>query len=448
MTALLARTDARLASRTFLGRVVLGVAPVLALHATLLSRFGKEWIPGDSKVLYLPAARNLLRHGSYSVMDSPPYVPTITKMPGYSLFLAVMQGLFGDRLGPVQVVQFIMIGVTALLAAVLGRRLFDERTGLVAGVMVAIYPAFSVHAMVALSESLACLLAMVHISCLVALVERKRTVRTASAGRGDRLDLRMAALTGLSLGALVLVRQSLVFLLPVAIAATVVGSRHLDWRRAAQRSAIVCLVVGVLVGPWIVRNLVVSHQLLPFGANSGLSLVVSARQYSPQEEPHYLDTIAEELATIDAEDGAPTGTSPGMGEGIGGGPVREARLERRLTEMGLDEFAQLRPVDVAKAIPGRMQKLWSGASLMVLYDQIENVLTVLGLGGALVLGYRRRELWPLWMLVVYLSLFHLVFHVEQRYSMPARPALLILAAAALVQSTRFARTRLRSTPAL
>jgi hypothetical protein len=56
------------------------------------------------------------------------------------------------------------------------------------------------------------------------------------------------------------------------------------------------------------------------------------------------------------------------------------------------------------------------------------VLVLLGLVG---LAIRRRKLlsdWRLWITAIYLSILHLIFHIEARYSLPARPSLMIYSA--------------------
>jgi len=59
---------------------------------------------------------------------------------------------------------------------------------------------------------------------------------------------------------------------------------------------------------------------------------------------------------------------------------------------------------------------------------------------------RRRTLlrdWPLSMLAVYLTLLHLIFHIEGRYSVEARPLLIVFAAIGAVALWRRLRSRFR-----
>ncbi len=55
--------------------------------------------------------------------------------------------------------------------------------------------------------------------------------------------------------------------------------------------------------------------------------------------------------------------------------------------------------------------------------------------------------WPLWVVAVYLSLLHVIFNVEGRYSVPARPALMVFAAIGAIACGRALAPHLRSSRA-
>ncbi|MFN0029061.1 MAG: ArnT family glycosyltransferase [Acidimicrobiales bacterium] len=426
--------------RSWKVRLMVWVPVILALQAFALSKVDKPWDSGDSRLLYLPTARNMLRHGSYSVMDNAPYLPSIVKMPGYSFFLVALQAVGGESIVLIQILQFVLLAITALVTAQLARRFFDDRVALVAGLFVASHPAFSFMAMRVLSETLTQLMALLHVWALVIFFENGKMKASSR-----RRDFAVAAGTGLSLGVLVLLRQTFAMLLPMIAIAAIVALGLTQWKRAVRQVGVLCLATGLLVGPWCVRNVLVADALLPFGANSGVSLLISERQYAQNEyipgQIEYLETIERELGPIDARLGMPSGTSPGMTEGLGGGPAREAALDARLEELALSELAEQDVLTIVQRVPWRMASLWSGKGLFVALDPIGNFQMLAVLLGVVWLGLRRRELWPLWILGLYLSLFHLVFHVEARYSFPARPALLILGAAASVEGVRWFRQR-------
>ena len=220
-------------SAGFTAKLVVPVAALVSVQAAFFRALDRSWITNDARMLYVPTARNLLRHGAYSVMDGPPYLPTITKMPGYSLLLGVVDAAFPGRLGALQAVQFALVAITAILVGRIAAQLLNERVGALSAGIVALYPAMGFYAMHPLSETLTCFLVVLHVATLVAF---RRTIGAPS----SRAATVTAVGAGASLGALVLVRQSFAFLLPIIIVATLVesprrgGGRRPDgWRWSA-----------------------------------------------------------------------------------------------------------------------------------------------------------------------------------------------------------------------
>jgi hypothetical protein len=276
---------------------------------------------------------------------------------------------------------------------------------------------------------------------------------------------RLAAGVGALLGALVLVRQSMAGLaLPIALvvlfggrsrrrdAATVAPpagpAQQRERRRRRWAATTVVLTMAVVVAPWCVRNVVVSGRPLPFGANSGLSLFVSAHQYAGDYPNRmtardiadgYLAEVDRLLAEIDAER-PPVGTSSGMDQGIGGGPEREARLDAALSAEARVVFADLKPLELARAIPARLAALWALSSPYSADHLVRAGLVALGLLGCL---RRRMAHWSLWLVGAYVTAFHLVYHVEGRYTLPAWPLLLVFAGVAVVDLEAWVRRFLR-----
>ncbi len=416
------------------------VVALVAVQAAFLSTIRADWLMPDAVLLYEPTARNLLEQGTYSVSSAPPYQPTITKMPGYSFFLAGLYTTIGSSPVALRVVQFALVAATALVVAHLGRRLLDPTIGAVAAVFTAANPALGLYAMVPLTETLTTFLLVVHLAAVVSLLGRDRS-------RGAGATTWVAAGAGASLGALVLVRQTFLFLLPLTVAISAVQA----WRagrgarapRLRDAAVVAALSVG-LVAPWCVRNVVVSDAFVPFGANSGLSLLVSARQYAatggPSYWPEYLDTVAEELVPIDAELGPP-GAAPGVAEGVGGGPQREARLDDALTARGLQEYRAVGVGGVLRGLPERLGALWSPVTRFPVLADFETVLLTLAVAGTILAMRSRRllALWPAWAVTAAVTMFHVVFHAEPRYTVPARPPLLLLAALAVVTAVRWCR---------
>src|ERR1043166_4298674 len=112
--------------------VQIGTALALGLALRLLFVVHTPRIAGDT-LIYGDIAKNWMQHGVYgfSQTASGP-VPTLIRLPGYPLFLALCFGIFGaDHYRAVMVVQCLIDLVTCLLVADLARRLFGRRAGMV-----------------------------------------------------------------------------------------------------------------------------------------------------------------------------------------------------------------------------------------------------------------------------------------------------------------------------
>ncbi|HEY0163527.1 MAG TPA: glycosyltransferase family 39 protein [Edaphobacter sp.] len=108
--------------------VRIGLALALGLALRLVFVYATPRIAGDT-LIYGDIAKNWMQHGVYGFADSSAGpVPTLIRLPGYPIFLALCFRIFGDdRYSAVMLVQcFIDLG-TCLLLADLARRLFNRR---------------------------------------------------------------------------------------------------------------------------------------------------------------------------------------------------------------------------------------------------------------------------------------------------------------------------------
>ena len=110
---------------------------------------------GDPQI-YGNIARNLITHHVYSFAAEPgPFPPTIIRLPGYPLFLAVCFLLFGlGNFAAVLWIQIAMDLIACLLLAALARSLFGPRAGLVALLLGTLCPFTANYAASPLTETL------------------------------------------------------------------------------------------------------------------------------------------------------------------------------------------------------------------------------------------------------------------------------------------------------
>jgi len=124
----------------------------LGLRLLLVVRF-----PGvvDDSRFYANIAENWLQHGVYGITNSGVIVPTLSRLPGYPAFLAVIFALFGiENFRAVLLVQVLFDLATCFLIADLARRLFSERAAKAAFLLAALCPFLANYAASALTETL------------------------------------------------------------------------------------------------------------------------------------------------------------------------------------------------------------------------------------------------------------------------------------------------------
>jgi Dolichyl-phosphate-mannose-protein mannosyltransferase len=109
----------------------------------------------DDSHFYANIAENWLQHGVYAVTDSGQIVPTLSRLPGYPAFLAVIFAIFGiENFRAVLLIQVLVDLGTCFLIADSVRRLLSDRGARTAFVLAAACPFLANYAAAALTECL------------------------------------------------------------------------------------------------------------------------------------------------------------------------------------------------------------------------------------------------------------------------------------------------------
>jgi len=229
------------------------------------------WFPGvvDDSRLYANIAENWLRHGVYGVTDSGVIMPTLSRLPGYPAFLAIVFALFGiENFRAVLLIQVLFDLGTGFLIADLARRLFSsDRAGRAAFLLAALCPFLANYAAAALTETL---------EIFFTALALDLAIRGLGFGETDLAGL-AKWLTwlgcGLSVGAGILLRPDGGILLAAV-------SAYLLWlllrglrpeKREPRTDPRFLVLAGVLVAfgaiaplvPWTLRNLHTFHRFEP-----------------------------------------------------------------------------------------------------------------------------------------------------------------------------------------
>ncbi len=411
--------------------VVLIVAPTPWSKATL----------GDGAE-YQRYASNLLHHGVFSESPVAPYYPQLFRDPGYPAFLAAVEWIGGAHVLPVEVAQFGVLAAIAVLVGLIGREVATPTIANLAALLCATYLPFLGLAGQFLTEPLSALLLTLIVYLLV------RAVRSH--------DIRIVAVLGLVFAALTYVRaESAILAAPVAL--MLLLSRPAPWGSARRWSAPLVFVLVFLLPlvPWTIRNAsVTGGRFVPLAANSGSTLLASADQYDGLMSD---ESDTQDTERWDAQIARIIGSPATAVHGIQvseeyATALREIKVNDEEQAAAVKIFKTISVGMVIRHLPNRVLWLWTTGDEVPLGTVSHRIaelqyaaLTLLILIGVVV---RRRRLladWPLWIGAVYLTLIHLIFNVEGRFTLPARPALMVYAAAGAVALTsRLARGRLQS----
>ncbi len=130
------------------------VTALAALALRLFFVFRYPAVVDDSR-LYANIAENWLQHGVYGVTNSGQIMPTLSRLPGYPAFLAIIFSLFGtENFRAVLFVQVVFDLVTCFLIADLSRRMLSDRAAKAAFLLAGLCPFLANYAAAALTETL------------------------------------------------------------------------------------------------------------------------------------------------------------------------------------------------------------------------------------------------------------------------------------------------------
>lgn len=169
--------------------------------------------------------------------------------PGWPLVLATLIFMFGPNIVAAKAFNIIAGAITAVLVYVLGMKLRDHRTGIVAGGLMAVFPSQIYFTTTLMAETL-----------FVALATTLVLAMTLWLAGPQTMKLWQALVLGLLLGYMSLVRAETILLFPAAVVLMkLCGSR---WRQLALYAPLLLVGMAIVITPWTVRNYVRFDELI------------------------------------------------------------------------------------------------------------------------------------------------------------------------------------------
>ncbi len=239
--------------KAFLFLVIGGV--LLRVVTTILA--GNDiftpWRVGGDAPFYVRLATNIASGKGFAYYAGP----TAFRPPAYPLFLAGMMRVFGKyALIATRIVQFGAGLATAWVCARTTSRLFGEQAGRVALIVALFVPTLVAFPTELMTECFATLLTALFFDFILSNPVLSKWSVTVFAG--------------LVVGLACLLRFNMAILGLVALAAL---ARGMDWSRAWRRMCLLTAVAGLVVAPWIVRNLIVFHGRVILSTQGGINAV-------------------------------------------------------------------------------------------------------------------------------------------------------------------------------
>ena len=233
----------------------------------LLLVFRAPAVVDDSR-LYSDIAKNWLQHGIYGITNSGTIMPTLSRLPGYPAFLAVIFSCFGgDNFRAVLLVQVLFDLATCFLIADMALRLFSERAAKAAFLLAAICPFLANYAATALTETL---------EIFFTTLALDLALRGLNIGGAPERPWQVWLGSGLAIAGAILLRPDggillasigaylfWLFLKSLRAPASAVPGRSLTPSSLVMAGALLAIAALAPLIPWTVRNLHTFHRFEP-----------------------------------------------------------------------------------------------------------------------------------------------------------------------------------------
>ena len=406
--------------------VVLGLAVRLAAAVEWNARHpnGPERLRYGDEPSYDAPARAILEGTWFEYPD---------RLPLYPMWLAFWHAVTGANYDAVVYAQCLLGAAAVLLTWLLGRRVADATTAMLAAAAVAVSPVLVQQVQYFIPEVLFTVVLVLLALMLV------RAWQQPSVGR--------FAVAGLWVGVANLIRPTFLFLPVFAAVAMLLVAR--DRGRAMRHAAAYLLAAYLVTTPWTIRNYVVHGTFLPL-STSNATLWLGSPEYHHliHDQGYTYYRVWDEIIYPDD----PSVPYPTTIEG-----------ERYWSERGMRSIRG-EPLLYARLVAERLGTYWVGDPVVdwgggpplsyahlrrhmeptdALVRLIERALPLFAAVAIVVLWRRRRELLALYVILLYATLLHAATVARVRMSDPFRPILLVLVAAAAVELGRAGLRRTR-----
>ncbi len=391
------------------------------------ARLGYGATPGADE--YCHIAESLMAGAGYRFR--PDFGETMFRLPGYPLFLCGIWWLFGPRLWVVQIFQALLSAGTSILTFHVGKRYFSPTVGFLAGMAFALWPLDWVSSARYSQETLYIFLLSLSLVIVLALAKRP--------------CLRGGAVLGLVLGIASLSREVGIYL-AFALAAGVPLLPIAAGRRIKcfLMTGTALLVMVLVMSPWLARGYWMTGSLVVPTTADGLVLYMDVQL---SEHPDYKGDLRDHWNKVIYPAAYKTMAANGIIANDGG----DFQLTYWWTFMSIEDEMRARkilrdeamveihnhPAGFLRTVFGNVLGFWFRGQSETMSWVAKALFVPLLLLGAIGLVAAARSgqttAWLLLLVIVCLNLVCAPSITVVRYTLPATPALLLLAACGAVR---------------
>ncbi len=389
---------------------------------------------------YARIAKSLYLHGKFEEGGFRTHTQQPSNYsPGLPLFVA---GLYfatgGVHLELARTVLALIGSLGVLFAFAIGNRLAGPAAGIVAALVVTVYPALLQYQGMLMTEPLAVTLLA---AALLAFLW---------AGEQDRPPWAWG-LPGLLLGLLAVMRpEYLLFgLLAVPLALLRAGRRSQGWGQGALAALLLGLALLLPIVPWTVRNAIVLDRLVPISTGGGKALYVGTYLPSDGDGPRLREQLLTQHPAVAkrVDRLAPSNRLDTLLALLAARKHPGLDTDAALQRMGrdnIDRYASKHPNDFGAMLARKAYRAWREGPRSIMHSSFwkgfQKALALFGLLGLGVLAFRRRwEALPLALLVLTTTATSALLIASPRRVLVILPAVAALAGAGLVWLAERAR---------
>ncbi|MEW6213671.1 MAG: glycosyltransferase family 39 protein [Nitrospirota bacterium] len=394
------------------------------LRLILLAYFWNKPLKIVDETHYQAIAENILEHHEFSLHTGS---PTSMRPPLYPAFLSAIYFLTGGKhINAARIAQIILSLGLVLMVYLLGQKVFNEKVGLMAALIIAIYPSFLFFTHFLLTEVLFTFLFSLFIWFFLVFLETQKS--------------RDIWWTGISLGLGALTRSILYPFIAIVLLYLFIATRDTLRRKVTW---MILFIAGCLVtiGPWAVRNTLLYKTFVPVDTMGGFNLFMGNYEHTPLNRAWAAVDLTGDKAWYYGHEKTLTGMNEAQKQKWCARMAKEFILSHKLLTLKRDlvkaaNFWGLEREIIGGIISGFYPGLDYEALVVILTLLIFSfyvAVMILAIFGLLSnLGQKRRDFIFLLLLLGYFTGIHAIVFGHSRYHLPLIPLLIVLASWSLM----------------